>query len=103
MNYQYWKGSFCKSNRKDPKVRIKINDMLDRYIRLPYIYQSKKNTLIQNDILKELINIMGTKITDLDIELKMKISRTFYLESKTKFEWWWRSRMNFLKNTIFSI
>ena len=25
--------------KKDPKVRIKLNDMLDRYIRLPYIYQ----------------------------------------------------------------
>ena len=22
--------------RKDPKVRIKINDVLDRYMRLPY-------------------------------------------------------------------
>ena len=28
--------------KKDPKVRIKINDMLDRFMRLPYYYQSKK-------------------------------------------------------------
>ena len=28
--------------KKDLRVRIKINDMLDRYKRLPYIYQSKK-------------------------------------------------------------
>ena len=36
--------------RKDPKVRVKINDMLDRYNRLPYNYQSKigHDTLIQN-------------------------------------------------------
>ena len=63
--------------RKDPKVRVKINNMLDRYIRLPYNYQSKigYDTLIQNVILKELINIMGTTKTDLDIEIKMKISR----------------------------
>ena len=27
--------------RKDPKVRVKINDMLDRYNRLPSNYQSK--------------------------------------------------------------
>ena len=71
--------------KKDPKVRIKINDMLDRYNRLPYNYQSKigYDTLVQNVLLKELINIMGTVITDLDIELKMKISRIEYLESKT--------------------
>ena len=69
---------------KDPKVRIKINDTLEGYKRLPYIYQSKigYDTLIQNVILKELINIMGGTITDLDIELKMKISRIKYLESR---------------------
>ena len=76
--------AFIKVIRKDPKVRIKINDMLDRYIKLPYNYQSKigYDTLIQNVILKELIIIMGTIITDLDIELKMKISRIEYLENK---------------------
>ena len=62
--------------RKDAKVRVKINDMLDRYNRLPYNYQSKigYDTLIQNVILKELINIMGMTITDLDIDMKMIIS-----------------------------
>ena len=70
--------------RKYPKVRIKMNDMLDRYNRLPLNYQSKigYDTLIQNVIPKELIIIMCTTITDLDIELKMKISRTKYLESR---------------------
>ena len=60
--------------RKDPKVRIKINDMLDRYNRLPYNYQPKigYDSLIRNFILKEMINIMGATITDLDVELKMK-------------------------------
>ena len=74
--------AFVNVNRKDPKVRVKINDTLDRYMRLPYKYQSKigYDTLIQNIILKELINIMGTTITDLDIELKIKISRIEYLE-----------------------
>ena len=49
--------------------------MLDRYMRLPYNYQSKigYDCLIQNIILKELINIRGTTIIDLGIELKMKI------------------------------
>ena len=61
--------------RKDPKVRIITNDMLDRYNRLPYNYQSKieNDTLIQNVILKELINIMATSITDLDIYLISKL------------------------------
>ena len=70
--------------KKHPEVRIKVNDMLDRYNRLPYIYQSKIgcDSLIQNVNLKELISIMGTTITGLDKELKMKISRIKYLESK---------------------
>ena len=72
--------------KKDPKVRIKINDMLDRYNMLPYNYQSKigYDTLIQNVILEELINMMGSAIIDLDIEIKMKITRLKYLESKNK-------------------
>ena len=53
-------------------------------MRLPHKFQSKTgyDCLIQNIILKELIIIMGTTITDLDIELKMKISRSKYLESR---------------------
>ena len=65
--------------------------MLDINIRLPYNYQSKigYDTLIQNVIVKELINIMGTTITDIDIELKMKISRIENLESKYMYNKWW--------------
>ena len=61
--------------KTEPQVQIRIKDMLGIYNRLPYIYQSKRryDTSIQKDVLKELINIMGTTITDLDIELKMKI------------------------------
>ena len=70
--------------KKDPKLRKKIDDMLDRYNRLPLEYQSKigYDTLIQNFSRKELINVMGTTIRDLDIKLKMKFSRHKYLESK---------------------
>ena len=70
--------------KKDPQVQIKINGMLDRYNRLPYNYQSKigYDTLIQIEILNEMINITGTTIVDIDMELKMKISRINYLESK---------------------
>ena len=77
---------FIKVIKRDAKIRIKSNNMLDRYDRLPCNYQLKIgcDSLIQNVILKELINIMGTTITDLDIELKMKISRIEYLESKKR-------------------
>ena len=69
--------AFINVIKKDLHVRGKTNDILDRYNRLPYNYQSKLgyDTLIQNVILQELINIMGTTITDMDIELKMKTSR----------------------------
>ena len=68
---------FKNVTKKDPKVRVKINDMLDRYNRLPLNYQSKigYDSLMQNVIFKELIIIEGTTLTDLDIELKMKNSR----------------------------
>ena len=77
--------AFINVIKKYPKVRNKINDMLNRYNRLPLEYQSKigYDILIQNVIPKELINIMSTTKTDLDIELKMKISRFRYLQSKT--------------------
>ena len=77
---------FINVDKTDPQVRVKINDMFDRYIRLPYDYQSKigYDTLIGNVILKELINMMGTTIADLDIELNMKNGRKEYLESKTQ-------------------
>ena len=58
--------------------------MLHKYNRLPYNYQSKigYDTLIQNVILKELMNLMATTIVDIDIELKRKISRIQFLESR---------------------
>ena len=70
--------------RRDLKVPTIIKDMLDKKTRLPYIYQSKigYDTLTQNVILKEKINLLGTTKLDINIELKMKNSRIEYLESK---------------------
>ena len=69
--------------KKDPFVCMKINNMLDRYNRLTYDLKIEivYDNLMQNIILKELINIMSIKISDLDMELKMKISRIKYLEN----------------------
>ena len=57
--------------------------MLDRYNRLTYDHKIEivYDKLIQNIILKELINIISIMISDLDKELKMKISRIKHLES----------------------
>ena len=72
--------AFINVIKEDPQKRNKINDMLDRYNRLPIEYRSKicYHTLIQNDFFKEIKNILATTITNLDIELKMKISRIEY-------------------------
>ena len=76
--------AFINVIKKDPFICMKINNMLDRYNRLTYDHKIEivYDNLIHNIILKELINIMGITITDLDIELKMKISRIKYLEKK---------------------
>ena len=75
---------FINEIKKDAHICIKTNDMLEKYMRLPYKHQSKigYESLIRNVILKKLINIMGTTITYLDIELKMKTSRIEYLENE---------------------
>ena len=75
--------AFIKIIKKDPFVCIKTNNMLDRYNRLTYDRKIEiaYDNLIQNIILKELINIMSVMIRDLDMELKLKISRIEYLES----------------------
>ena len=76
--------AFLNNIKKDPLVCNKKNNLLDRYNRLSYDHKIEIvfDNLIQNTILKELINIMSILITDLDIELKMKISRIKYLENK---------------------
>ena len=56
--------AFINVIKKDPFVCMKINIMLDRYERLTYDHKTEivyKN-LIQNNILKELINIMSIMI-----------------------------------------
>ena len=69
--------------KKDHFVCMKINNMLDRYNRLTYDRKIEIacDNLIQNIILKEIINIMSVMIRDLDMELELKISRMKYLES----------------------
>ena len=76
--------AFINVIKKDPFICMKINNMLDRYNRLTYDRKIERvyDNLIQNIILKELINIMSIMMSDLDMELKMKISKIEYLENK---------------------
>ena len=71
--------------KKDRKVPIKKKDMLDKYNRLPYNYHPKTgyDTMIQNIVLKDIINLMSIVIVDIDIELRLKKSRTKYLRKKS--------------------
>ena len=75
--------AFINVIKKDPFVCIKTNNMLNKHNRSTYDRKIEKayDNLIQNTIFKDLINIMSINIRDLDIELKMKISRIKYLES----------------------
>ena len=76
-------NEFINVIKRDPQVRIRIKDLLERYNRSPYYYHSKisYDTLIQNVNLKDVMNLMGTTKVDIDILLIMKISRTKYLEA----------------------
>ena len=75
--------AFINVLKKDSFVCMKINNMLDRYNRLTYNHKIEiaYDNLIQNIILKELIKIMSIMISDLNMELKLKISRIKNLEN----------------------
>ena len=75
--------------KRDPQAELKITDMFYKYNSLPYNYQSKigYDFLIQNVILKEIMNIRGSTITEIDIELKKKSSRKKHLESIKLFKY----------------
>ena len=69
--------NFIKAIKKDKRICNNINIMLDRYMSLPSEFRSRigYNSLIQNVILKELINMLCLIIVDLAIELKIKKSK----------------------------
>ena len=60
--------NFIKAVKKDPKICNNINIMLDRYMSPPCEFRSRigYNSLIQNVILKELINMLSLIIAELD-------------------------------------
>ena len=79
--------AFINVFKKDHFVCMKINNMLDRYNRFTYDQKIEivYDNLIQNIFHKEFINIMSIMISDLDMELKMKISGANFLENKNSY------------------
>ena len=77
-------NDFLGAIKRDPQVQIKVKDVLHKYNRLPYSYQSKigEDTVNQNVSLKKIINSMGTIIKDIEKELKKKSTEIKYLESR---------------------
>ena len=75
--------AFINVIKKDPLECMKINKMLDRYNRLTYDHKIEivYDKLIQNIILKELLNKMSIMVSDLDMEIKLETSTITYLES----------------------
>ena len=82
--FKYWKSNiiiemndFKNLIKRDPQVQITLKDMLDRYNKIPYIYLSETgyDTLIQNVILEGILNLMGSKLVDIDKQLKKNIVR----------------------------
>ena len=59
-------------------MRITLEAILDKYIEKSLSFQSKigYDTLIQNVILTEIINLTSIIIVDINRELKLKISKT---------------------------
>ena len=76
-------NEFINVIKRDPQEQIKLKDNSKKNIKLPPFYRIhlRYDTSIQNVILKEITNLMGTTILDKDIELK-RISRTKYLENR---------------------
>ena len=85
MHVHFWlNGLFYKGNKKRSKFTNKKKGKLDNYNRLPYNYETKVgyDTLIRKVSFKEINNLLGATVVDIDIELKMKISKIKYLESR---------------------
>ena len=62
---------FINVTRRDPQVQIKLENILDNFIKLSLNYQTKigYDTLSQNVTLKEIIKLMGIITVDIDTEL----------------------------------
>ena len=77
-------SDFIRIIQKDVKIQNEISDIIDKYNNQSYATKSKlgEHALIQSNIYKEAINIMGETIEDMDILIEQKDNKNFYLENK---------------------
>ena len=75
---------FIEIIQKDSKVQNDISKVIDKYENQSYATKSQigRHAIIQSNIYKEAINIMGVTINDMDIEIEQKDNKINYLENK---------------------
>ena len=75
---------FIEIIQKDTKIQNDISNIIDKYNKQSYATRSKlgENALIQSNIYKEAINIMGDTINEMDVEIEQKDNKISFLENK---------------------
>ena len=70
--------------QKDTKIQNDISNIIDKYNKQTYSTRSElgKNAIIQSNVYKEAINIMGDTINDMDLEIEQKDNKILFLENK---------------------
>ena len=75
---------FIEIIQKDTKIQNDISNIVDKYNNQSYATRSElgRNALIQSNVYKEAINIMGDTINDMDLENEQKDNKKSFLENK---------------------
>ena len=77
-------ADFIEIIKRDTKIQNDVSNIVDKYNNQSLATRSKlgQNALIQCNIYKEAINIMGDTINDMDVELEQKDNKISFLENK---------------------
>ena len=75
---------FIEIIQKDSKIQNDISNIIDKYNKQSYATKSKlgENAIIQSNVYREAINIMGDTINDMDVEIEQKDIKITFLENK---------------------
>ena len=75
---------FIEIIQKDTKIQNDTSNIIDKYNKQSYATKSKlgENAIIQSNVYREAINIMGDTINDMDIEMEQKDTKITFLENK---------------------
>ena len=77
-------SDFIEIIQKDSKIQNDISNIVDKYNNQSLATRSKlgQNALLQSNIYKEAINIMGDTNNDMDVEIEQKDNKISFLENK---------------------